>query len=163
MMGMSVRAALPPPSERSGAGAPEVLRSSARLNESLASPSSPKVRYSLRITSYGGVSPCSSSSTFGLTSSSTKRRTASRIARCSSDHSNMTCLPAASTILAGADPTGRSFLDVGDPLQRVPVGVDHLLGHPRVVGHRRLCVGELPFYAGVDGDLVPDRLCILVQ
>ena len=37
-------AALPPPSERSGAAAPDVLRSSARLKESRASASSPKVR-----------------------------------------------------------------------------------------------------------------------
>src|SRR5579885_2321478 len=38
------------------------------------------------MTSYGGVSPCSSSATLGLISSSTKRRTASRMARCSSLH-----------------------------------------------------------------------------
>src|ERR1700689_3816817 len=144
MMGMSVRAALPPPSERSGGGAPEVLRSSARLNESLASASSPKVLYSLRITSYGGVSPCSSSSTFGLTSSSTKRRTASRLPRSPPDHSNMTSLPAASSD-PRRTPTcrGRPYRagsGVGDPPQGVAVGVDDLFGDLGVLDHRRLGV-----------------------
>ena len=49
----------------------------------------PKVANSLRRMSYGGRSPCSSSSRFGAISACTNWRTASRIMSCSSDHSNM--------------------------------------------------------------------------
>ena len=75
MIGIKVSDEPPPSPSRSGfsggvsprsiAAATERSNSICFLNRSRAALSMPKVAKSLRSTSYGGVSPCSSSSTFG--------------------------------------------------------------------------------------------------
>ena len=97
MMGIMVMAALPPsPPARSpfgaGSSSPAAMRFSRSMrawNPALAIWSIPKVAKSFRRMSYGGRSPCSSSSRLGAISASTNWRTASRIISCSSDHSNI--------------------------------------------------------------------------
>ncbi len=82
-----------PPSPRGSlvsTGVPAFSRAICFSKRWRAMASMPNVLNILRRMSYGGVSPCSSSSTWGRTSSSMKRFTASRIIWCSSLHSNMT-------------------------------------------------------------------------
>jgi len=103
MMGMSCMAAESPPSARTlfsscSAAFPAARAGSAAfsfpiwcLKRCRAISSMPKLRITLRSTSSGGVSPCSSSSRQGLISVSTNLRTASRIIWWDSLHSIMTC------------------------------------------------------------------------
>ena len=95
MIGRSMKPAPAPPPGRARSrprrsGSPWLARRSFAMRfakDACAISPMPNVEYSLRITSYGGVSPNSSSSRRGRTSFSTKSRTASRIILCSSDHS----------------------------------------------------------------------------
>ena len=97
MIGISDIPPPPPPSTTClGTSSPASIarsRSMPFLKRSRAIASMPNVANSLRRMSYGGRSPCSSSSTCGRISSSTNRLTASRIIRCSSLHWNIACPP----------------------------------------------------------------------
>jgi hypothetical protein len=86
----------PPADSSPGSASPDFdarSRSMRFLKLSRAMASIPNVANSLRRMSYGGRSPCSSSSTCGRISSSTNRFTASRIIWCSSLHWNIACPP----------------------------------------------------------------------
>src|SRR4051794_13548155 len=125
MIGSSMNPAPgPPPSPSSdfGASAPPFSLAMRRSNDARAMSPMPNVEYSLRITSYGGVSPNSSSSRRGRTSFSTKSRTASRIILCSSDHSYTASLlldSAAEVILPPACPTAVGAAPDSNPAVRL--------------------------------------------
>src|SRR5215510_7230364 len=117
--------------ERSSRGArlppPPFSRAIWRWNRCRCISSMPKACIIRRSTSYGGVSPCSNSSSRGFTSASTKRRTMSRITWCCSLHSNI-----------GSSPVAR--LEIGDDLVRLV----HLGARVRIdqVGHLHLAAAR---------------------
>ena len=89
MIGISVKPAPPPPPSPRVCGVPASSAAMRLSKPSAAIWSIPNVLYSLRRRSYGGMSPCSSSSRCGRISLSTNWRTASRTIWSSSGHSNM--------------------------------------------------------------------------